>query len=718
VKRKSIAILLAFLLLLATLPGSVFALPYEADAVVKTERVYLAMATGTGAFTDSVATVSNSNVNEQALTENGNIRTFNNAFFLDSDIPTAKQALRVATDYIPVISRPVSGLGPYQGNWIGAVGIYEFGFNADGIAIKFSRLLYDPYAGYGAPDTENNTIRIGQFGPAAGDIHNTYKYDENTKVYFVAGSNAALTLTESSIEALVNDENDNTYILYNYNSMADKTLTEVFISAVAGLGTRSTAYENRSWSEGVHWSDPVYGYDGVENPYPVQFSLYDPVAQGKPDDAKYPLVIFFHGNGGGGSKTGVAGNDGYTFGVTRYQNEFESDTEGVYGAYVVSARAVAELVTPASMGGQSWLNGYRYDSNPRYAEGNEAYKGKPTQAASMIANIEWLIDNNPNIDPNKVYLTSHSAGGYMVWAVLFEAARLGKLDLIAAAIPNQAAFFPSGGQLVDDYAEFELGLEDRLLSVKSVPIWLQNSLNDTTCAWKYGAGDPFRMTGPSAYNPGMGQVAGTLRMGGTATGAISTEATYTMDKLGGARALWEAAINLKGAGGNPLSRVTTVIALGHANTILTNNNIYPATTAARQGVSPTSYTRIYDDQPENFNEQTPGSYQTLAYTFGASPRYSDGSYEDTITDWLNLCGYVKAKTIVAVTVYAAVDKLNGNQNRLWVTVEEHHADGTTTTYTVAFMINNNAAGNYEVGSYIVYVDTKGNDQIRACYIIG
>jgi len=33
------------------------------------------------------------------------------------------------------------------------------------------------------------------------------------------------------------------------------------------------------------------------------------------------------------------------------------------------------------------------------------------------------------------------------------------------------------------------------------------------------------------------------------------------------------------------------------------------------------------------------------------------------------------------------------------------------------LINNNAAGTYQVGIYRVYVDTKGNTQIHECYIV-
>jgi len=63
-----------------------------------------------------------------------------------------------------------------------------------------------------------------------------------------------------------------------------------------------------------------------------------------------------------------------------------------------------------------------------------------------------------------------------------------------------------------------------------------------------------------------------------------------------------------------------------------------------------------------------------------------------------------------------VDKLNGNQNRLWITVVEVYG-GFEFPITQSFMITNNAAGTYTVGNTKVYVDTKGNTQIRECYIV-
>lgn len=74
-------------------------------------------------------------------------------------------------------------------------------------------------------------------------------------------------------------------------------------------------------------------------------------------------------------------------------------------------------------------------------------------------------------------------------------------------------------------------------------------------------------------------------------------------------------------------------------------------------------------------------------------------------------------TLVGATPAAYVDRINGNQNRLYITVIEEYSDGTTKAVEWNGLINNNAAGIYQVGGYRVYVDTKGNTQIRECYIV-
>jgi len=70
----------------------------------------------------------------------------------------------------------------------------------------------------------------------------------------------------------------------------------------------------------------------------------------------------------------------------------------------------------------------------------------------------------------------------------------------------------------------------------------------------------------------------------------------------------------------------------------------------------------------------------------------------------------------SVIVAAEVEKLNGNQNKLRITLIDDSG-----TITQDFMIKNNAEGTYkintEAGDYLIYVDTKGNTQIKACYIV-
>ena len=78
---------------------------------------------------------------------------------------------------------------------------------------------------------------------------------------------------------------------------------------------------------------------------------------------------------------------------------------------------------------------------------------------------------------------------------------------------------------------------------------------------------------------------------------------------------------------------------------------------------------------------------------------------------------VYQRLLIDVSPVASVKKLNGNKNDLTITVTETYEDGTKEVFTKTFSINNNAADTYVVGPYKVYVDTKGNDQIRACYVV-
>ncbi|MCL2164366.1 MAG: DUF1565 domain-containing protein [Oscillospiraceae bacterium] len=103
-------------------------------------------------------------------------------------------------------------------------------------------------------------------------------------------------------------------------------------------------------------------------------------------------------------------------------------------------------------------------------------------------------------------------------------------------------------------------------------------------------------------------------------------------------------------------------------------------------------------------------------------------YVEVITRFNNGKSFTQAATLNglvikagggAVVPAASVKKLSGNQNELTISITEYYTNGLPkNVITVTFMIANNSAGTYKVGKYSVYVDTKGNDQIRDCRITG
>jgi carboxylesterase type B len=75
------------------------------------------------------------------------------------------------------------------------------------------------------------------------------------------------------------------------------------------------------------------------------------------------------------------------------------------------------------------------------------------------------------------------------------------------------------------------------------------------------------------------------------------------------------------------------------------------------------------------------------------------------------------KQIVSATPEAFVKKLSGSTNDLTITVTERLRGEVINVYKETFNINNNAENTYTVGIYEVYVNMKGNVQIRDCYIV-
>jgi hypothetical protein len=94
--------------------------------------------------------------------------------------------------------------------------------------------------------------------------------------------------------------------------------------------------------------------------------------------------------------------------------------------------------------------------------------------------------------------------------------------------------------------------------------------------------------------------------------------------------------------------------------------------------------------------------------FAAIPQANATPAPQSVT--ISICD--KNENTIAI-MEAHVNKLTGPQNELLITITK--TTGEQTTYT--FIIHNNAVGEYQVGSYLVYIATAGNDQIRDFYIV-
>lgn len=98
------------------------------------------------------------------------------------------------------------------------------------------------------------------------------------------------------------------------------------------------------------------------------------------------------------------------------------------------------------------------------------------------------------------------------------------------------------------------------------------------------------------------------------------------------------------------------------------------------------------------------------FVFGDGQKNAEFSSPDAV--------YVTvANAAVDAKPSAVVKKLKGNTNELTITVKQTRIDGSESSVTATYTINNNAAGTYTVGDYKVYVDTKGNTQVRSISIV-
>ncbi|GAA5416407.1 hypothetical protein Pryu01_01442 [Paraliobacillus ryukyuensis] len=154
------------------------------------------------------------------------------------------------------------------------------------------------------------------------------------------------------------------------------------------------------------------------------------------DDGKNPLFIWLHGAGEGGTDPTVA------IGGNKVVNFITDDIqEHLDNAYILAPQ------TPTM-----WMDGF-----DRFGDGTSIYQ----DALKLL--IEDYVENNPDIDPNRIYLGGDSNGGYMTMLMLRDYP-----DYFAAGIPTCEA-------LQDD-----LITDEGIASLAKTPIWFVHAKNDTT----------------------------------------------------------------------------------------------------------------------------------------------------------------------------------------------------------------------------------------------
>ncbi|MFC0559148.1 prolyl oligopeptidase family serine peptidase [Halalkalibacter alkalisediminis] len=154
------------------------------------------------------------------------------------------------------------------------------------------------------------------------------------------------------------------------------------------------------------------------------------------DKVKNPLIIWLHGGGEGGTDTSIplSANKAVNFATEEIQSYFD-------GAYVLVPQAPTR-----------WMDGFTGG-----ADGTSIYQ------EALMALIQDYVANNPDIDPNRIYIGGASNGGYMTMLMIRDYP-----GYFAAAFP------------VCEGLRTTLITDEDIENLTKTPIWFVTSANDTT----------------------------------------------------------------------------------------------------------------------------------------------------------------------------------------------------------------------------------------------
>jgi predicted peptidase len=153
-----------------------------------------------------------------------------------------------------------------------------------------------------------------------------------------------------------------------------------------------------------------------------------------PEEGKtYPLVVFLHGAGERGSDN----EKQLTHGVAEFAR---ADNRKKYPCF---------LVAPQCPAGQGWVN-------VNWGAASHRISAKPARNGALVLELIDALRKEYPIDPNRIYLTGLSMGGYGTWDLLMR-----RPELFAAAVPI------CGG-----------GDDSEAAKIAKIPVWVFHGARD------------------------------------------------------------------------------------------------------------------------------------------------------------------------------------------------------------------------------------------------
>lgn len=330
---------------------------------------------------------------------------------------------------------------------------YEWGPGVPRLTIRFS-------GDVSGADESTFTVRAGSTARTVTDV---YASDENG--IEVTGGSDYLTL---EMETRYNEASPFTYDMSTQqNDWTDSISYTVALASgksvtvdgeTVSSGSKSFAFtrEDMRSPDTEAFEKDTFSYGDIE----LTRAYFAP--DGAEDDgAKNPLVIWLHGMGEGGTDVEIAllGNEVTALARDEIQSYFTDD--GCAGAYVLAVQAPTMWMDADGAGSM-----------------NSEVTGKPQTSYytdALFAAITDYVQNNPDVDTDRIYLGGCSNGGYMTMNMMFEHG-----DYFAAYYPVCEAYM--NGNISDEMID----------SISEYDIWFVHSEDDTTV-------DPLTTSIPTYY---------------------------------------------------------------------------------------------------------------------------------------------------------------------------------------------------------------------------